>query len=204
MTVMYKVTIDWTGFTGAPGFTNLYATTTDPLQAGLDTFVAGVNTLLTTWRIPLSNNTTTQVRGEVELIEDTDGSLVNIMTATTPPSAAPGGQSAGNTACTGLVVNWLTSGAVLGRRRQGRSYVVPIATNILDTDGTINSAGLGAQRTAANVYAAATTFHPVVWVRPVKADPTHVPPIAARAGATAPINAARIPDKAAVLRSRRD
>lgn len=205
MTVMYQVVVNWSGFQGAPGFTNLYATTTDPLQAGADAFATGVNTLITSWANTLPGpNVKVQVDPAVKLIEDTDGELVDILNLTSPPASHAGALGGNFSAATGFCIDWLTSTVVFGHRPMGRSFVVPISTEAYQNDGTIVDASLTAQRTSAGVYAASTVFHPVVWTRPRKADPEHVPPITARAGASTRISAARINDRVAVLRSRRD
>lgn len=204
MTVMYKATLVWTGFSGAPGYTNFYATTTDPLQAGLDAFMLGLSTYRNTFRNLISNTITLDFNTDVELIEDIDGELVNIMSSTTPPTAVAGGQAAGHTGVSGVVVNWLTTGAVFGRRRQGRTFFVPIAQNLIDPDGTVNSTNLTAQRTAATNYAAGGAYHPCVWVRPKYDRTVPTAPVLVHAGQAVPMAGARIPDLAAVLRSRRD
>lgn len=205
MTVMYQVVVNWSGFQGAPGFTNLFATTTDPLQAGADTFGGGVNTLITTWANALPGpQVKVQVDPAVKLIEDTTGDLVDVLNLTTPPAAHIGLLGGNFSAASGFCIDWLTSTVVFAHRPMGRSFVVPCSTEAYQNDGTIVDATIAAQRTAAGVYAAATTFHPVVWVRPRKADSTKVPPVTARAGASVAISAARIVDKVAILRSRRD
>jgi hypothetical protein len=79
----------------------------------------------------------------------------------------------------------------------GRSFVVPASTEIYQTDGTIASATLTEQRAAASAYVAATGPTVGVWVRPKTGTGAH-------AGQFVPAVAARVPDLAAVLRSRRD
>jgi len=204
MTTMYKATVNWSGFPGAPGFTTLYATTTDPLQAGADTFAAGVNALITSWANTLPAGVSVQVSSEMPLIEDTDGELVDILNLTTPPGAHAGALGGLYSGPSGWCIDWLTSTVAFGKRRQGRSYVVPASTEVYQTDGTIIPATLTAQRAAAAIYAAATAFNPVVWVRPFPGDDTTTPPKPAHAGLAVAISAARVPDMAAVLRSRRD
>ena len=197
MTVMYKVVVNWSGFPGAPGFTNLFATTTDPLQEGVDEFALAVNALIGHWANTLPTGVHVVVNPEVELIEDIDGALVDIMTATASlpdHNGALGGLYAG---ASGWCVDWLTTGAVFGRRRMGRSFVVPASTEIYQTDGTIAAATLAEQRTAASTYVATAGIAPCVWVRPKTGAGAHV-------GQAVPISGSRVPDLAAVLRSRRD
>jgi hypothetical protein len=86
----------------------------------------------------------------------------------------------------------------------GRSFIVPASTEIYQTDGTILPAVLTAQRAAATTFATATAFHPVVWVRPKPVKPPTTPPTFVHLGQAVAMSAARVPDKTAVLRSRRD
>jgi hypothetical protein len=204
MTVMYKATMVWNGFPGAPGYTNLYAITTDPLLAGAADFLAGIATWRTTVRNLLASTTTLSILGTVETINDEDGTLEDVLTVASPPADVAGAQSGGTTGVTGVVVNWLTAGAVFGRRRQGRSFLVPIAVASIDPDGTVSAANLTAQRAAAATYVAGGggDYVPCVWVRPKYT--TADPPVLVHAGQAVPITGSRIPDLAAVLRSRRD
>jgi hypothetical protein len=204
MTVMYKATIDWSGFPGAPGYTNLYAITTDPLQAGLDAFVGGIGTWLNIVKNGLTSAINLQINPAVELVEDVDGELVNIMSPTSAPAAVAGALGGGITGPSGAVVNWLTAGATFGRRRQGRSFIVPVAAASIDSTGTLDNSYRTSLQTASIAYASATVFQPCVWVRPITNGPDRVPPVANRAGQAVPMVSARVPDLAAVLRSRRD
>jgi hypothetical protein len=202
---MYRAQIIWSGFPGAPGFTTLYATTTDPLQAGADAFITGVNVLATSWANTLPGPTVSvQVSSEIQLIEDTTGDLVDILTATTPPAAHVGALGGNYSGPSGWCVDWLTSTVAFGKRRMGRSYVVPASTEIYQNDGTIATATLTAQRAVASTYATATAFHPCLWVRPFPGDPEATPPKPAHLGQAVALSAARVPDKSVVLRSRRD
>ena len=65
MTVMYKVVVNWSGFPGAPGFTNLFATTTDPLQEGVDEFALAVNALIGHWANTLPTGVHVVVNPEI-------------------------------------------------------------------------------------------------------------------------------------------
>ena len=80
-----------------------------------------------------------------------------------------------------------------GRRIQGRTFLVPLVASAFDSTGTISTAALATLQTAANGLVAYDTIDPVVWKRPT---PFTV-------GSFATITEARIPDMAAVLRSRR-
>jgi hypothetical protein len=204
MTVMYHARVDWSGFPGAPGFTNLYAETTDPLLAGAETWAAAIDTMINHWANTLPNGVHIQVNPEIETINDADGTLEDILTVTgTLPShnGALGGNYAG---ASGWCIDWLTTGAAFGRRRMGRSFVVPASTEAFQNDGTIATATLTEQRAAAATYVATAGINPVVWVRPKYVKPATTPPTLVHAGLAVAITGSRVPDLAAVLRSRRD
>jgi hypothetical protein len=75
-----------------------------------------------------------------------------------------------------------------GREIRGRTFVVPMATNAYDTDGTLAASTVSAFQTAANtVLTAAPTFR--VWSR--------------KGALAATCSSALAVDKAVVLRSRR-
>jgi hypothetical protein len=204
MTVMYKATMTWNGFPGAPGYTNLYATTTDPLLTGAQAFYDGINTWRLTIKTLCTSLVTLSILPTIETINDEDGTLEDVLTVPSPVADVVGTNSGSTTGATGLVVDWLTTGAVFGRRRQGRTFLVPMAAAALDPDGSPSSAVLTSHRSAAATYAAGGAFHPCVWVRPKYVKPATTPPTLVHAGQAVPITGSRIPDLAAVLRSRRD
>lgn len=97
---------------------------------------------------------------------------------------------------TAVCIAWKTAAVIGGRRVQGRTFVGPLSTTHLQTDGTPDAGGL----TKANDMASAwtdnglTATFTVVWHRPVSG-----------AGGTAEdITGHVVKDKFAVLRSRRD
>ena len=80
MTVMYHAVVNWSGFPGAPGFTNLYAETTDPLLAGAEDFTQNIDDMITHWANTLTAGVSIQVSPEVETIDDLDGTLLDVLT----------------------------------------------------------------------------------------------------------------------------
>jgi hypothetical protein len=197
MTVMYHAVVNWSGFSGAPGFTNLYAETTDPLLAGAEDFTQNIDDMITHWANTLPNGVNVQVSPEVETIDDLDGTLLDVLTVAGSLPAHNGALGGNYAGASGWCIDWLTAGAVFGRRRMGRSFVVPASTEVFQNDGTIQAATLTEQRAAASAFVAAAGPVFGVWVRPKTGTGAH-------AGQFVPAVAARVPDLAAVLRSRRD
>lgn len=196
---MARVKINWTGFLGGPGYSNLYfagepggvidGTIAQGAVDKVDAWLSSVQT-----RIPTT--VTVQTAATVEVVDETNGHLLRFITVT--PAAARTGQGTGNySAASGAVCNWYTDGVRNSRRVRGRLFIVPLAGSALDTNGTINNTELTALRTIT-----ATLIDPVgngdlgVWARPTAPGATD--------GIWHRVTAFTIPDKVAILTSRRD
>lgn len=124
---------------------------------------------------------------------DTTGDLSGFWTASAVGNvvgSAPAAAAAGVGAC----ASWST-GAVVGTRRlRGRTFLVPLATNAYDTDGTLVSGAL----TVLNAWGTAMLASgPLfVWSRPRNE--------AGDNGTSSGVQSFRVKDKVAFLSSRRD
>jgi hypothetical protein len=200
MTEMARVTINWTGFLGAPGYTNLYfsefTTGGDITQTVVDDAVDRTHTWIQAWDDGLPNTVTLTIDPSVEVIEDTTGDLLRFYTAT-PGTPNVGGSTMPYSAASGACINWYTDGVRNGRRVRGRSFMVPIGSNGMENNGTLNGTALGTWRTATDLLIASFENSTLgVWSRPSAP--------AATDGIWHKTTSMTIPDKAAVLRSRRD
>lgn len=204
MTVMLKATVLWSGFPGAPGYTNLYAFAPVDLAAGAAAFATGVQTLLGQVKNGLASTTGIQVNQTVETIEDTTGELIDVISLATAPAALNGALGGGITGPTGACIDWLTAGATYGRRRMGRTFIVPVASASIDATGTLDNTYRTSLGAAANAYATSGAFNACVWVRRKPVKPPTTPPTYVHDGKAVRMVGARVPDLAAVLRSRRD
>lgn len=139
---------------------------------------------------PASVTITVPNNGDV--IENTTGDLVG--TWTSGGALAPvSGTNTGDFAMgVGMRVRWLTAGIVAGRRVNGSTFLVPIASGIFDTDGTLDGATVTAEKTAADALVAAAPAL-CVWSRPTPS----------RAGSSHLVMSTQVPDKVSWLRSRR-
>lgn len=137
-----------------------------------------------------------QVESEVELIEHTNGKLVDVFSV---PSVAPvpGFAVANFSAPVGAVINWRTGTIRNGRRLRGKTFVVPLANTAFDTTGTLSDAARSTLSVAAAALAA-TTGSPDLFVygRPTTKGGSD--------GVLGVVTSSSVPDMAAVLRSRRD
>lgn len=195
-----RVKVNWSGFVGAPGYTNLYfepVPESDTItQPTVDAAVGKVQTFLGTWRQWLPTVVTTGVDSTVEELDEVTGALIGFWSATV---AAPAGGS-GSTAFAspaGACISWGTQGVRNGRRVRGRTFMVPLASSAYDTDGTIHGTHLPVMRTAANtLHVDSNGARLVVWARP---NGSIIPD-----GGAYDVITANITDKVAMLTSRRD
>lgn len=130
-------------------------------------------------------------------IDDTDGSLTGVWSATGSGTVG-GSNTSAPAAGVGACIGWTTGGIVSGtkgpRKLRGRTFLVPLASAVYDGDGTITSSSLTALQTLADAIRAAGPL--AVWHRPSSA--------AATDGNSYGVLSAKVRDKVAYLSSRRD
>lgn len=194
MASMLKVASIWTGASGLPGYTNLYFASDALVATAAVNAATAVKSIWTGLSTMLPSLVTVTVQLNVEEIEDTDGHLVADHTIALSGNAVTGTDSGSFSAPTGVVSNWKTASIHHGHRVRGRTFFVPMANTIYQSDGTIASSPLTSIRAAMTTYLAMPGTARVVWARPT----------ASAAGAQYPVTGFTVPDKAAVLRSRRD
>lgn len=199
MTVMAKVTARWSGFSGAPGYTNFFfqLPSSDSWTSQNGSDVSGAVGGFFTGLLPiLPSNVRIDVQGDLELIQDSNGELVDVLPLGARPQLSGSAASGPYSAATGAVVTWRTAGVVRGRRVRGRSFLVPLAGIAFENDGTLNAASIDIiQSAATGMINAGGTGDPVVWSRPTA--------VGASDGSAWPTLSASVPDMGAVLRSRR-
>lgn len=207
MTTLYRIRSIWTGFSGAPGYTNMYFGTTDPLAAGAQTAANDVKAFWELVKVNLPDVVHIAIEGAVALVEDLNGQQTGELALSSTPAPSVGTQSVAYFAPAGASVNWGTSSFLYGRRVKGRTYIVPLAANCSDVGGTL----LDTVKTSLNTAAAGLVAAPsqmVVFTRPrdaVAADPARgIAGSAERPGSSSLVTSGTVRDVIAVLRSRRD
>jgi len=187
VTSLQRVRVHWSGFTGAPGVNTLFYqdAPADPAP-DLFTFFNAIKALLPT-------SVTISIDNSGDLIDDATGNLVGSWSGTSA-STVTGTVSALYAGPAGAVMDLRTSTVVGKRRLQGRMFLVPLITDAYQSDGTLATSALGTLQAAATALLASTSGADLrVWHRPT---PGHV-------GSSAAVTELRVPDLAAVLRSRR-
>jgi len=207
MTTLYRIRTIWSGFTGAPGYTNMYFGATDPLQAGADTAATAVNTFWTAIKSALPLAVTLNVESAVALIEDTTGEQTDELTLTATPATVQGVLSERFASPAGVCVTWNTATFKEGRKVKGRTYLVPVTSSVFENNGTVDNT----YRTTLQTAASALVTGPgafVVYARHRDAQTAEESPTGKarpeRMGVGALVTSAAIKDKVTVLRSRRD
>lgn len=199
MASLAKITVNWTGWAGAPGYTNLYFRNATPGiidQTVVDDAIAKVEAWKNDFDQDLPNTITVTTDPSVEEINDATGALVGFWTGS-PAAGTTGASSGVYSNATGFCISWSTNTIRNQRRMRGRTFVVPIGSSGLDTAGTLASTRLAAWKTAASAMRAATgASRLVVWGRPTAPG--------ASDGASAEVTSSNIVDKTAILTSRRD
>lgn len=207
MTTLYRIRTVWSGFPGAPGYTNLYFGTTDPLLAGAGIAASAVRTFWNSLAGMIPNGASLQVEAAVAEIEDYSGEQVGELQVTPAPAVVTGTSSGAYTAPSGAVITWGTGAYRFGRKVKGRTYIVPLGAGSYDATGTLESSHQsGLQAAAAALVGSAA--HLVVYSRPRAAKAAEridgSDAVDARVGASTGVTSATVADRAAVLRSRRD
>lgn len=199
MTVMLRSASVWSGFSGAPGYTNLYwrPGTGGGSVADASDISARVRAFWLALAPVLPTSVKLDVNPTCEAIEDTTGQLVGAFTGSTPAQVVGSGGANYAPRTAAWCMRAKTNLVVGGRFLQGRFFLTPLYQNAFaSADGT--PFGFATAQTAANAMltGGGTASFPVTWGRPVDTP--------FRAGTSGPIVSYAVLPFASVLRSRRD
>lgn len=190
MVLLNRIRIDWAGtpVTGASVTTLHYDAT-----GGAVPDVAKVLTAFQGIASSLPTGLTITVPNSGDVIDSATGVLQTTWTG------GVGGTATGSDGTTypkgvGAVLTMLTAGVANGRRVRGRVFLVPLGGSGYATDGTINNALLGPLAAVGTNLMAAGPL--MIWHRPKLTAPG--------TGGAFLVTTTRVPDKVAILRSRRD
>lgn len=189
-----RVTAVWSGFQGAPGYSNFFF---DAFGGGdaVDLEVARVRQFFRALDTILPNSVTINVQREAAILDEATGDLINYQNATVAPDPVTGLVSGAYSSPTGASIGWQTAAIARGRRLRGRTFLVPLAGSSYDAVGTLSTGALTALNAAAEgLIGDGTGPQLVIWSRPRIDSP----------GSIGEVNGHRVADLAAILRSRRD
>jgi hypothetical protein len=184
---MNRVRVTWNGVTGLPGISTFYVGSGVTDQAPIRTFFDSIKALF-------PSIISFQVANTGDQLQEATGQITGGWAG--PSQAVVNGGSVGSNfaAPTGMLVKWLTTAVVDGRRPVGKTYLVPIDRSVYDINGTPTSASITTIQNAATALIVALAGELKVWHRKNTKG----------AGIAFNVLAAQVPDKVVVLRSRRD
>lgn len=195
---MLKVTVTGAGWPGAPSYNQYYFNAPD--QEGNDQTQFAWERVRDAWeqlKTLCPNFVTHTVQGEVEILNHVTGEVTSSITVVPGSLVIPGvGTGLSLPPATAACLNHNTNDHKAGRKVRGRSFVSPISQGSSEADGTPTVACL-AIVTAVSVILTEDTGsgeNLVVWSRPVNGA----------GGSMHKVQTVTMPDRFAVLRSRRD
>ena len=198
---LVRVQTVWTGITGAPYYTNLYAI--GPLTTN------NGNDLATAWRAFLFSLVPTLANGMIanidpELLEfnEADGVVTSAgSTVQAPVLFGSGGDHLPHSQ-QGLV-QWSTNGIVHNRRVRGRTFI-PGGTELANSPAGLPTSAIDTPlQTAVDTLLSTMSGRMRIWSRPLNQDPPD-PKNPNRPGSAHPITGGNVASYWAILRSRRD
>jgi hypothetical protein len=193
-----RVRVGWDGFAGAPGVSTFYFLDASSAMTALHSFYTDV-------AAALPSDVNIQVENTGDRITAASGALVGSWSGTAQ-TVITGGQAGSYAAPTGCVVDWWTGAILDAHRVRGRTFLVPLAGNSYQDDGSLLDATRVALQAAAESFRSGQASNFVIWHRPFAGSPAvgTRPARPAHDGDYAAVTSATVPDKACVLRSRRD
>jgi hypothetical protein len=204
---MLRVRVSSTGWVGGPALNTFYFTFATEDLAAATTAAVRVRGAWEAGKAFMAAGVVATVNPQVDVIDPTTGN-VTASFITVPGANVLGNTGSGGRAAPGLCVllQLKTDIFLEGRRVAGRCYFSGLDTSAVATDGTPATIVETAISALANALAGADLAAGlyVVWRRPRLAGTNAQGPVSARAGSTAPVVSHAIPNKFALMRSRRD
>lgn len=189
-----RVTAVWSGFRGAPGYSNFFFGGEAATPEDAEDCAGAVRAFFSGITAYLPSSVRIQVNSPADILNETTGEITGQVDFD-PPASVEGSGGADYSAASGGVVNWNTSGYRNGRRIRGRTFLVPLGSIAYDPQGDLGTGVVNGIRTASTQLTRGTSALPfVVWARPKGGV----------GGSAEPVTGATVPDLGAILRSRRD
>lgn len=160
MATIDKATVTWTGYVGAPGYSNFFATPDGNVATRIHAF-------FTSLKPYLPSSVVITVPNGGDSLDSATGAVTGTWAITPAPALITGGSTSEYAGGAGLSVTWYTDGIVGGKHVRGRTYICPLNSASYENNGTLGSACLTAARNAANLLVVDSAEHLMVWHRPV-------------------------------------
>jgi hypothetical protein len=160
---IFQIRTVHSGFSGAPGYTQMYFDASGA-SLGPQSASDAVRNFWDAVYNQMAQGSTYSIEADVSVLDDSTGNLVSVLPTVplTQGTFAGSGAYAGGV---GAVTKWVTN-AVHGTRRMiGRTFIVPLGAGSYENNGTLGTISLNQFRTAAATLAGHADFG--VWGRPV-------------------------------------
>jgi hypothetical protein len=200
---MQRHRVTWTNLIGLPGVSTFYFVDSNATgTAALHAFFEAIKFIF-----PAGCVIHSEAQGDV--VDPATGNVTGVWEQGQVDATLCTGQ--GNYAApVGMQVNWKTAGVAGGRHIQGRTFLVPVISAGFEPNGTPGDNTRNQILSAATDLVLAQSSDLLIWHRPRAATPqwtdvrgkVHAAR-AQRAGSSALVTSAQVPDKAAILSSRR-
>jgi len=186
MATMIRYKALWLAGSGGAGVSTFhFEDISGPVAASVRAFFAAL-------AADLPTDVSISFPGEYEIVDIPTGELTGTI-GTGAPASVVGTSTNAYAAPAGARVRWITTNFVRGRRVTGSTFIVPLRNAAYDVDGTLTSAFSTILNNAASTLRGATTMR--VYSRP-QAGLSN--------GSVSVVTGSSVPDRAAILRSRRD
>jgi len=113
----------------------------------------------------MSGGVTITVPDNGEEFDSVTGALVGVWSQGTPGTITGGGTGS-YPGGVGACVGWNTSGIHAGRKVRGRTFIVPLALNQYDNDGSLATGAITTINTAAATMLSGAANKHLIWARP--------------------------------------
>lgn len=183
------ITAVWTGFTGSPGYSK-FRFQAELDSAGAEAAAGRVRTFFAAFQAHLAPGVVITIQPPAQIFDDQQ-QLTSEVDFTAPATVSSSNNQA-YAGASGAHVNWHTGQVFLGRRVRGRTFLVPLSSTAFDQGGTLTTTALQLIRDAAAALVAGDPPLAIVGGTPGEATYNYS------------VTSSNVPDKAAVLRSRRD
>lgn len=200
MASILRVKLRWTGLPGGSGYSMFHMrdfSAGEPTVADANAAMARIQSFAGAIKGLLPPVIKLDVESEVEVLEETNGTMTNVLGGTPlVQQLGTASTTAGFSAPSGAVISWSTPGVRAGRRVRGRTFIVPMSNEAYDVDGSLKTSPLATLNSAATALRDAALQPDLgIWARPTAPG--------ASDGIWYAVTGHRVPDMAAVLRSRR-
>lgn len=194
-----RVQVILTGFTGAPGLMYFHYQGSTPgafSTADATAAIAAVRQFLFANSATFGAVVSLQVQSAVEVVDWVTGALLRLE-AGTGAAVVVGSATSPVLTAEGPLIQWFTQTVINRRLLRGRQFLIPSGTSAVTATGAVAAARIAAGVAAGNalIATAGPTFS--IWHRPV-------PFASGSNGTVGAVISCAVPDKVAVLRSRRD